>query len=453
MSNIHQNSNSTDPTHPCSPYYIGGNDNSGAILVTHVLDNTNYYAWARSIKRALRIKNKLGFIDGSLCEPADSNSFLMEHWLRCSDIVIAWLQNTVSVDIKSHTLYADTACQLWLDLEHQLGQQNAPRIYEVKQSIATLMQNEDIVSVYFSKYKTLLDELMNCESIPNCTCGGFKSVIENQQRDWSFPTLNEVYSIVQQEEKRRQISSDTSVPDSMVFATRGNCHNSTRPNVMGQRKYYCAFCKVPGHSLERCTKANPNKSTYSHCHMTGHSVDKCYKVHGYPPWTQGQGDANKHNQVTFTQEQHAQLLALLQNSKCLPSTTPADTHASKLPGISSCLSAYDIKPSIGKNPNIPWIIDIGATDHMVCCTAFFSNIQAKVSFSVSLPNGDLVNVTHIGIVKQSQVSPSALTETLTLIPNRTSMSASILSNNKDFDLWHYRLGHPSQSRLDLLNIK
>ncbi|XP_022872418.1 uncharacterized protein LOC111391432 [Olea europaea var. sylvestris] len=189
MLNIHHNPNPNDHTHSCSPYYIGGNDNSGAILVTHVLDNTNYYAWARSIKRVLRIKNKLGFIDGSLREPAYSNNSLMEHWLRCNDIVIAWLQNTMSIDIKSRTLYANTARQLWLDLEHQLGQQNALRIYEVKQSIATVMQNEDIVSVYFSKYKTLLDELMNYESIPNCTCGGFKSAVENQQRDWVMKFL------------------------------------------------------------------------------------------------------------------------------------------------------------------------------------------------------------------------------------------------------------------------
>lgn len=46
-----------------------------------------------------------------------------------------------------------------------------------------LVQNEVIVSRYFSKYRTLLDELMNYEFITNCTCGGFKPDIENQQRD------------------------------------------------------------------------------------------------------------------------------------------------------------------------------------------------------------------------------------------------------------------------------
>lgn len=121
------------------------------------------------MKRALRIKNKLGFIDKSLSDLADPNSPLMEHWLQCNDIVIAWLQSTMSIDVKSCTLYANTAQELWLDLEHQLAQQNAPRIYDVKQAIATLMQNQDAVSVYFSKYKPLLDDLTNFELIPNCT--------------------------------------------------------------------------------------------------------------------------------------------------------------------------------------------------------------------------------------------------------------------------------------------
>ncbi|XP_057953986.1 uncharacterized protein LOC131148283 [Malania oleifera] len=135
------------------------------------------------MKRALRIKNKLGFIDGNTFEPTNPDSPLMDHWLRCNDIVITWLHNSMSVDIKCSTLYAETTHQLWVELEHHLAQQNAPRIYEIKQGIAALMRQQDSVSCYFSKLKTLLDELMNYEFIPSCSCGGLKAVIENQQRD------------------------------------------------------------------------------------------------------------------------------------------------------------------------------------------------------------------------------------------------------------------------------
>lgn len=81
------------------------------------------------------------------------------------------------------------------------------------------MQENDSVSVYFSKLKELFNEFLNYEYVPNCTCGGLKSLIEHQERDWSikfmmsldesykniksqvlmmkpFPSLNEVYSII-----------------------------------------------------------------------------------------------------------------------------------------------------------------------------------------------------------------------------------------------------------------
>lgn len=107
-----------------------------------------------------------------------------------------------------------------MELEQHFAQQNAPRIYEVKQGITALVQNQDNVNVYFSKLKTLLDELINYEAIPSCSCGGLKTVLQNQQRDWimkflmglndsykglmtqillikPFPSLNEAYSIIQ----------------------------------------------------------------------------------------------------------------------------------------------------------------------------------------------------------------------------------------------------------------
>jgi hypothetical protein len=48
-----------------------------------------------------------------------------------------------------------------------------------------------------------------------------------------------------------------------------------------------------------------------------------------------------------------------------------------------------------------WIIDTGATDHMVCSLSFFTTIIATISKFVKLPNGQLALVTHIGTVRIS----------------------------------------------------
>jgi hypothetical protein len=50
----------------------------------------------------------------------------------------------------------------------------------------------------------------------------------------------------------------------------------------------------------------------------------------------------------------------------------------------------------------PWIVDIGATDHMVCSISFFTSISAIISTTVQLPNGAVASVTHIGTVKISE---------------------------------------------------
>lgn len=52
--------------------------------------------------------------------------------------------------------------------------------------------------------------------------------------------------------------------------------------------------------------------------------------------------------------------------------------------------------------NTPWIMDIGATNHMVCSTSFFTNSSYYIQAFVQLPNGTKTQVTHIGTVKISE---------------------------------------------------
>lgn len=146
-----------------------------------------------------------------------------------------------------------------------------------------------------------------------------------------FPSLNEVYSIIQQEEKRRQIYVETPTSETMALAAQHG-KDMGRQSGFSQRKYYCTHCKMARHSIERCFKANPNKLTSTHCQIHGHAVEKCFEIHGYPPRhkfhgkNRKSGDSNNqatallssrqeqisdNSQVSLTQEQYAQLMALL----------------------------------------------------------------------------------------------------------------------------------------------
>ena len=56
--------------------------------------------------------------------------------------------------------------------------------------------------------------------------------------------------------------------------------------------------------------------------------------------------------------------------------------------------------SLSKNQ---WVIDTGATDHMVHSISCLTTVTSTINASVELPNGDFVSITHIGTV---QFSPS-----------------------------------------------
>ena len=49
-----------------------------------------------------------------------------------------------------------------------------------------------------------------------------------------------------------------------------------------------------------------------------------------------------------------------------------------------------------------WVIDTGATDHMVHSITCFTSITATLNTYVNLPNGEVVSVTHISTVKISE---------------------------------------------------
>ena len=57
-----------------SPYFLSASDNPGSTFISCVLNGENYSTWARATWHALKAKNKLGFIDGTVqrLKPSDS---------------------------------------------------------------------------------------------------------------------------------------------------------------------------------------------------------------------------------------------------------------------------------------------------------------------------------------------------------------------------------------------
>jgi hypothetical protein len=181
---IHDQSN----TDPC---VIHHSDNPATVLVTPLLTVDNYGSWSRAVTMTLRAKNKFGFVDGTLPCPTKADD--ISKWRRCNDIVASWILNSVSTEIRPRILYADTAAQIWTDLKDRLSQSNAPKIYQLKQSISALKQEGMTVSLYFTQLKSLWDELHSIAPINPCICGNAKSIIDQQNQDRAMEFLQGVH--------------------------------------------------------------------------------------------------------------------------------------------------------------------------------------------------------------------------------------------------------------------
>jgi len=65
-------------------------------------------------------------------------------------------------------------------------------------------------------------------------------------------------------------------------------------------------------------------------------------------------------------------------------------------------SSHALKAASENFQHSSWIIDTGATDHMVNSISYFTTISVVESRYVKLPNGQLALITHIGTVRISQ---------------------------------------------------
>ncbi len=99
-----------------SPYFLQSSNNPEMILVSCPLNRDNYLTWRQAMINALRSKNKLGLVDGSITRP-QSSSPDGAAWLKCNSMVISWLFNSLVPNLYDNVAYADTAQEMWADLE------------------------------------------------------------------------------------------------------------------------------------------------------------------------------------------------------------------------------------------------------------------------------------------------------------------------------------------------
>ena len=171
------------------------------------------------------------------------------------------------------------------------------------------------------------DELAIYDPLPDCLCGKLKILHNRYNRDCviqflmglsdaysntrdqimllnPLPSLNRVFSMIQQQERQHLMIPSIKSPDLMAMMAKpifNSSKNFSRSTSQKTNRPYCFYCELPSHSFENCFKVgNADPPQCTHCNMTGHIVEKCYKLHGYPPGHKLHGK-NKGITATVTQ--------------------------------------------------------------------------------------------------------------------------------------------------------
>nr|GMD70085.1 uncharacterized protein LOC109156569 [Ipomoea batatas] len=138
----------------------------GENLAAPIEGKVNYHAWARAMEMALRSKNKITFVNGTMVIPSETDPKYF-YWDQCNTMVLSWILRAVSPTIGRGVLWINTAEGVWKDLKKRFSQQDVFRIAEIKSKIYQTKQGTSSVNEYFTQLKLLWDELLVLRPIPS----------------------------------------------------------------------------------------------------------------------------------------------------------------------------------------------------------------------------------------------------------------------------------------------
>ncbi|GMJ03310.1 hypothetical protein HRI_004000200 [Hibiscus trionum] len=378
------------------------------------------------METALFAKNKGSFIDGTLNMPNTTASDL-QRWKKNDAMVQAWLRNSLANDIQESFVYTESAHEIWTELSEGYGQSNAPKLFKIKKDFSNLFQeNGQSLTNYYTKFKTLWQELQICDPLPHCKCEAAKQHLLCQEREKAHqfllglndsferlksnilsmeptPSLSKIFSLALQEEQSLQKNEPPliSFEGAVLVAKADHKQIENDRTSHNQRSY---------RNNKRC----------QHCDKSGHLKEECFELIRYPVnWRnnqQNRGVNDRRNKNNFRQKQRYGNIA---TTDCQSSDSNENPHGqiqqalgltteqcAKLMQIIGDTSGNAINFGgevmtnfAGKNSlfHKTWIVDSGASDHMVGNKSILDNVKHVSSFpDVKIPNDSSLSVSHIG---------------------------------------------------------
>nr|KAJ0213000.1 hypothetical protein LSAT_V11C400157850 [Lactuca sativa] len=375
------------------------------------------------MSRALKARNKLGFVDGT-CKKSSVDASKQIKWDRANAVVCSWLLSSVSDSIYQSQAYSDIAEDVWNSLFETYNKSDGSVVFNIHQQINNFKQNGISLSDYFNRLDSLWKEFDGLTSLTECTCEAavkqkdhsnlmklmqFLSGLDDSYSQVKshillmepLPSVKTAFSILSREESLQRNGSlgslqsfqTSSKSQSTAFNSRFN--NKFNSNSSNKNKSQIVQCK--------------------NCGIKGHSIDKCYKIIGYPKDFKQKNDFNSQksfsvNSATtssgsssvsnstdsvgdsefhqLTKEQYIKFLQLINDKQ-------VNEEASASANMAGTCLFQAFSSSVN---NQKWIVDSGANQHMIASKSLLhDNVDvSQLNLLVSHPNGTSAKIEKIG---------------------------------------------------------
>ncbi|XP_074305524.1 uncharacterized protein LOC141640740 [Silene latifolia] len=440
------------------PLYCNPNDLGSTLKVTSVLTGVeNYIPWKRGMELALSTKRKLGFVTGAVEKPT-TDAAKIESWEAANSLVISLLVQNVSEPIKMAIIHTHSAKEIWKVLKGRYLVSNGARKYKLNKETYESKQNGKTVTEYYIQLRTVWDELENLNDYPilaNITAqmSAFLTALEKQKEEarlFQFlngldkayaqhrsvvllmsplPSVDDAVSIMVQEEAQQQnilVSPKAEVEASTLLGKGESTETETKCKHCGLSNHASEQCwfgpgnsrpKRGGYTSERGGYSSGrgqggyrsnrggfrgrgrgrnnlgygNNSGYGNHYQAGSSnYQEGYKrlansVHSEP------SNAEIAASLAATSQHLEQLLKYMSGQK-VGSKGGNDTDEELECNFAGIISCHNVKLFQRE-----WIIDSGASDHMITRLHKLQNVKVLDKRpKINLPNGELAYVTHMG---------------------------------------------------------
>ncbi|KAK9705495.1 hypothetical protein RND81_07G061300 [Saponaria officinalis] len=455
---------------------------------------------SRGVVRALIAKNKYGFVNGEIKKPAEKSPNLQK-WIRCDYLVSSWFLNSMKDDIAACFGYAYSSKVLWDDIKERFSEKNGPIYFELGKELYNTQQGNMSITDYFGKLKRIWEDIQELDGVPECTCGAVKTCSsnllkrilysDNKRKLVQFlmgvdpayevinqnlltmdplPSINQAFSRLVQAERQRKINSSIHPTEdsSALAASRGSQQfyasgKSSRPiddqtrgsyrkdfrDAKKQKTLFCRYCKKEGHEIEFCSRLkNRNKRSEYPGHYNNNRFASNVEGEVLLDHPLGQEDQPTNKIDDNFLLAVAQKVLQLQNVRPQPADTSTTAHLTNFAGIN--IHALTADNAHISEQGASWIVDSGATDHM---SPWLSDHSTRKVLAKGARSCGLFKIYN----RQQNLCNAAFNND----DSSTVLRASVVDFSSDLNVFtvneisqirlqHYRLGHCSLSKIQLL---